>query len=244
MDVCVFVGPTLSREPLPAGIVRYGPAALGSIVRAVEAGHRRIGLVDGYFGDVPAVWHKEILYALSAGIEVVGAASMGALRAAELHSLGMVGLGRIFRMFRSGAWSDDDEVALIHAAEPFDFAPLSEPMANIRMTLRALTRSREIDAATERALVARMKAIHFSARTVDALRGHCAEALGEPSAVRVVRAFEARHVDVKRADAWLLVNYLRDARIRAKPHALPAFASTIHWRRQFETLSGDVPPLH
>ena len=44
-----------------------------------EAGYRRIGIIDGHFGNVPSVWHKEILFALSKGVEVSGAASMGAL---------------------------------------------------------------------------------------------------------------------------------------------------------------------
>ena len=41
-------------------------------------------IIDGVFQSEPAVRHKEILWALSLGVPVVGAASMGALRAAEL----------------------------------------------------------------------------------------------------------------------------------------------------------------
>ena len=84
---------------MPDGISRYGPVALGSVYRAVEAGYRRIGIVDGLFGNFPAVWHKEILFAIASGVEVSGAASMGALRAAELSRFGMIGSGRIYRMF-------------------------------------------------------------------------------------------------------------------------------------------------
>ena len=42
----------------------------------------------GAFASVPAVRHKEILWALSEGIPVIGAASIGALRAAELTAFG------------------------------------------------------------------------------------------------------------------------------------------------------------
>ena len=39
---------------------------------------------------------------MSEGVPVFGAASMGALRAAELHEFGMRGIGRIFEAFRDG----------------------------------------------------------------------------------------------------------------------------------------------
>jgi hypothetical protein len=45
------------------------------------------------FDSTPAVLHKEILWAMDRGVGVSGAASMGALRAAELHWYGMVGVG-------------------------------------------------------------------------------------------------------------------------------------------------------
>ena len=55
-----------------------------------------IGIIDGYFEIVPTVWHKEILWAMAQGIHVFGAASIGALRAAELDAFGMRGIGRIY----------------------------------------------------------------------------------------------------------------------------------------------------
>ena len=57
---------------------------------------RTIVLIDGEFHGRPSVWQREILDAIAEGTEVHGASSMGALRAAELHSFGMVGHGRIF----------------------------------------------------------------------------------------------------------------------------------------------------
>ena len=70
------------------------------------------------------------------GIAVFGASSMGALRAAELHEFGMVGVGQIFEMFRDGVLEDDDEVALQHGPEELNYLPVSEPLVNIRATLK------------------------------------------------------------------------------------------------------------
>ena len=61
-----------------------------------------IGLVDGRYEDIAAVWHKEILYAIEQGALVFGAASMGALRAAECADFGMIGVGAVFERYRSG----------------------------------------------------------------------------------------------------------------------------------------------
>jgi hypothetical protein len=62
---CIFAGPTLHRQAIPSGIERFGPAVMGAIFRAVEAGYRRIAIVDGAFGNVPSIWHKEILFAIA-----------------------------------------------------------------------------------------------------------------------------------------------------------------------------------
>lgn len=111
------------------------PAANGDVYRAVSAAPTAIGLVDGYFENVPAVWHKEILYALSQGVHVFGAASMGALRAAELSEFGMVGVGAIFAAYRDNRLEDDDEVAVVHGPAELDYLPVSEAMVNVRATV-------------------------------------------------------------------------------------------------------------
>src|SRR5919197_253142 len=86
---CIFVGPSLNDTLLDRTIMRFGPAQLGSVYLAAQSGFKIIGLVDGIFGNVPAVWHKEILYALDRGCVVCGSSSIGALRAAELYAYGM-----------------------------------------------------------------------------------------------------------------------------------------------------------
>src|SRR5947208_13323149 len=69
------------------------------------------------------------------GIHVYGSASIGALRAAELHHFGMVGVGRIFEAYLDGALTDDDEVAVQHGPEELGYPAVTEAMVNIRATL-------------------------------------------------------------------------------------------------------------
>jgi hypothetical protein len=211
VKTCLFAGPTLYGEPIPAGIDGYGPAVMGSVYRAVEAGYQRIGIVDGLFGNVPSIWHKEILYAMTAGVDVAGAASMGALRAAELSAYGMVGIGRIYRLYRSGRWTDDDEVAVTHATEYLAFRPLSEVMSNIRFTLRRLRRLGVIERRVEAALVAGMKARHFSERTREELRRQIGDLAGAAAANRIAQRFAHEYVDVKDdARALLILAWTHD----------------------------------
>src|SRR5712664_931827 len=94
-----FIGPSLPSNDLhglgaPPILKMIPPAAQGDIFRLIEQSEPGvIGLVDGLFFDRLAVHFKEILLALDRGWEVLGAASMGALRAAELDQYGMIGLG-------------------------------------------------------------------------------------------------------------------------------------------------------
>ena len=106
MRTCVFVGPTLRPQDLPDDIVALPPVAQGDVYRIAQRRPQAIGIIDGYFEGVLSVWHKEILWALAEGIHVLGSASMGALRAAELHSFGMVGVGGIFEAYRDGELED------------------------------------------------------------------------------------------------------------------------------------------
>ena len=97
------------------------PCRRAMCYRALSRAARRvIAIIDGYFEAVPAVWHKEILWALSHGIHVFGASSMGALRAAELARLRHGGRRPHLRgLPRRHVLDDDDEVAVRHApAEP------------------------------------------------------------------------------------------------------------------------------
>jgi hypothetical protein len=123
---CIFVGPSMygvevSREP---GEVWFPPAAHGDLIRAVlEYSPNQILLLDGVFHQSLAVWHKEILFAMIEGVVCIGAASMGALRAAELWRYGMIGIGEIYERYRDGE-EDDSLVAMTF--DPASYRPLTE----------------------------------------------------------------------------------------------------------------------
>jgi hypothetical protein len=202
--VVVFLGPTLpraeAREVLDAEYLP--PAAHGDVLRAVRHGFQVIGLVDGVFERVPAVWHKEILFALSEGVHVYGAASMGALRAAELDSFGMHGVGAIYRAYAKGALEDDDEVAVAHGDADDGFRPLSDAMVDIRATLEAAAAEGVITAEAAAAMTARAKATFYPRRLL--------RAAAEPGGGRLREWLREGRVQLKRRDALALLETIRD----------------------------------
>lgn len=134
-EIVVFLGPSLpvdtARGILDA--LYLPPARRGDLLLAGSQGAGTIVLIDGVFFQDCAVAHREVLAVIHEGVRVVGASSMGALRAAELDTLGMEGVGEVYRLYRDGVLTSDDEVALTF--DPLTYAPLSEPLVNIRATI-------------------------------------------------------------------------------------------------------------
>jgi hypothetical protein len=132
--VYVFLGPTLplreARRHLKAEYLP--PVAQGDVLRLLDRQPAIIAIIDGYFEMVPSVVHKEILLALESGVHVLGASSMGALRAAELDAFGMKGVGQIYRWYASGRLEDDDEVAVVHGPAEHGYREMSDAMVNVR----------------------------------------------------------------------------------------------------------------
>lgn len=171
----VFCGPTITptqvRHHIPDAVC-LPPVAQGDVLRALQHRPRVIGIIDGYFDQVPAVWHKEILYALQAGVHVFGSSSMGALRAAELHPFGMVGIGDVFEAFASGRYTDDDEVAVFHGSADENYRAVSSAMVDLRdrFARAAATGVVPVDVAAQLTTIA--KALPYRDRTIAAITRH------------------------------------------------------------------------
>ena len=240
MKRCIFIGPSLAGTVLDPNIARFGPAQLGSIYRAAKAPYKIIGLVDGIFGNIPTVWHKEILYALQCG-SVFGSSSIGALRAAELHAYGMQGIGLCYRLYRASVITDDDEVALVHGDASTNYAQFSEALVNARVTLRKLRRHSLLSSDQEAEMIGRFKSLHFSQRTFSEYRRILVSSFGRSEGNRIYALFRLRYRDIKREDGAKLVRRLLES---ASPcHDAGFFLRTSHWRRQFEEREGELSSL-
>jgi hypothetical protein len=166
VSIFVFLGPTLPRDQAKAILDAHylPPVRTGDVYRLAKLQPRAIVIIDGYFDRVPAVWHKEILWAMKEGIHVFGASSMGALRAAELHTFGMEGVGQIFENFASGKLEDDDEVAVAHTQADEGYQSLSVAMVDIRATLQKAHDAGIITQSLHDALIQHVKAQFYPHR--------------------------------------------------------------------------------
>ncbi|HTL32168.1 MAG TPA: TfuA domain-containing protein [Kofleriaceae bacterium] len=206
------------RELLPAAVVRP-PAAVGDILRAAHDKRvARIAIIDGYFERMAAVWHKEILIALERGIEAWGAASMGALRAAELEGFGMRGVGEIFKLYKRSVITADDEVAVAHLPAEYGYRAVSDALVNIRWSLAVATDEGLIDPKLAARLLIEAKATFYRDRVWKKL------------------APELPLIDLKAADARLLLQKLRRSG-KAPRRKIPGLRVPRTWAlRQLERL--------
>lgn len=235
MTTHVFVGPTLPAAEVAArlpGAIVTGPVAVGDVLRLARrrggARVQRIAIIDGYFERMAAVWHKELLVALERGIEVWGAASMGALRAAELAPFGMIGVGRIFDAFRRGALTADDEVAVAHLPAEYGYRATSDALVNLRDGLAAAP---ALSTRTRAALVELARARFYRERSWDQL---LADARAAKLPARQLAALAAwPKPDRKAADARLLLARLA----RSRPARPPVLRVPRTWAlRELEKL--------
>lgn len=207
--IIVFLGPSLdlaTAETILAADYRP-PAKRGDLLRAAEGGATVIGLIDGVFHQESAVAHREILAAVKKGVRVVGSSSMGALRAAEMDTLGMAGVGEIYRMYKNGDLVSDDEVALVF--DPVSGMSLSEPLINIRFTLKRAEEEGIIDAGEHGALLAAARAIFYPQRTYRSVVARAGDSVSPGTRERFLAWVETHACDQKRKDAIAALEYIR-----------------------------------
>lgn len=245
-EIVVFLGPTLDKEiaqrTLPA--IYLPPADQGAVFYAsTEIRPKIIVLIDGVFGHVPSVRHKEIIWAMYKGIRVFGASSIGALRAAELFGLGMIGYGLIYRFYRRGILIDDDEVAVGTSPIELGAAPLSEALINMRITLRRAKLQKVISDTTCKVLESVAQLTYFTQRsyerTIEQARVKCTGA--ECEAFDLLGEWLiTNRVDQKKEDALGLLNHIASDRFPILPDPIAAMHIPKTWYDDLEISGFDM----
>jgi hypothetical protein len=209
-EIVVFLGPSLSRakaEQILEANFRP-PAKRGDIYRAAKEGAGIILLIDGVFFQDCSVAHKEVIYALEAGAKVLGASSMGALRASELDIYGMEGIGKIYEAYKSGHLVSDDEVALVF--DPFTWEPRSEPLVNIRFNLDLAWQKGVISASCKERLFHCAQAQYFPDRTYERMLADAVGLVKENERERFREFLAKEKRDFKMEDALLALKRVRE----------------------------------
>jgi hypothetical protein len=212
MRAVIFCGPSLplAFRPCDPTVEWRPPIRQGEVYEAALTRPAIIGIIDGYFEVTPTVWHKEILWAMVQGIHVYGSASIGALRAAELHRFGMIGIGRVFKAYRDGILTDDDEVAVLHGPEELGYPAVTEAMVNIRETLDKAIAEGVLDRWLVASLTEIGKTVFYKERSWDAILGLASRRGLAPMLLeRFADWLRSGQIDRKRADALDMIAAIR-----------------------------------
>jgi hypothetical protein len=170
----LFAGPSLHGLPhnllSPNQVLLRPPARRGDIDCLVNQTPRvgKISLADGLFHSELAVSHAELRRALQQGWEVWGVSSMGAIRACEMHHMGMKGVGQVYESFVADPDLSDDEVALLHSPR-MPYHPTSEPLIHIRLFLEHMVTQGHLASDSATQILQSLKNRWFGYRTLDLL---------------------------------------------------------------------------
>ncbi len=212
MRIVVYTGTSINHHDAATILdAEYrSPVRRDDIRRLMKSQPDIIGIIDGVFFDSAAVAHREIIEALKSGITVVGGASMGALRASELDSYGMIGVGRIYEMYRSGAIESDDEVAVTFDAETME--ALSIPLINVRLTVKAAQDAGILTGDQAASIVNLTRKIFYPDRNyrnivIKSLKERIIE---DSDGEKLLDFFRIHGVDVKREDAILVLEKIKE----------------------------------
>lgn len=202
----VFLGPSLpvstARTILPEASYRP-PIRRGDLIRALNERPAVVAIVDGQFLHSLAVSPLEIFAALGAGAVVLGASSMGALRAVEMARFGVIGVGTIFRWFRDGRLVAEDELAV--AYDPETGSALSDALVNMRYAFSRAVAEKVIRRETRRVLIRLAQSQYFPERTYHSTLSLAENHVPQAELARLRRWLRHHPPDLKAEDAIRLL---------------------------------------
>lgn len=244
LQTVVFVGPScphdLVRAALPDALIAP-PVRRGDLYRFRLFNFSVFVILDGVFTNLLAVSPREVIDVLQDGAAVIGASSMGALRAVDCGPAGAIGHGRVYRLFRRRVLSSEDEVAVVYLPE--DPCPaLSQSLVNIRFALHRARRSGLLTSSVAAALARSAESLPYERRTWSDVADRARVRLTVPQ----LAALNA--CDVKRDDALSCCRWtarkLRDGGISAAPRQdrTQPLGTLMHCReRTWDPLDGEHP---
>lgn len=135
---------------------------------------------------------------------------MGALRASELETYGMIGVGKVFEMYRNGVIESDDEVAVTFDAGSNE--ALSVPLVNIRMTVEAAKNAGVIDPVQAAAIIGVARKLFYPDRNYQNVVFE-SEKNGIISGIekkKLLDFIKLNEIDIKYQDAILVLEKIKE----------------------------------
>lgn len=209
MKAIIYTGLSVNfneaKEILNENVVYKPPIKRGDIDEALKENPDIIGIIDGVFHQSPAVAHKEILKAMENGVKVIGSSSMGALRASELDSLGMIGIGYVYEQYRDGKITSDDDVAV--SLDKDTLEAISVPLVNMEYVFRNAEKENIITEGEKEALLKIAKEIYYPKRLYSTVLNKSSL---DNNKKDVLIDFIAKSKDIKKEDGLKLIKYIKE----------------------------------
>jgi TfuA protein len=180
-----------------------------------------VGLIDGLFlQDYPPTPIEVYQLLANKKFRVIGGASLGALRAMELERFGMIGIGKVFELFKYGVTDEDDEVAVTfypsqekESTERQEKETQSEAMIDIRYNLFVAYKKNIISERTKRLIARTAKSTYFPYRyysnIIEKTRVKYPDLSGELSSFSSY--LEDHRQSLKERDAVKIIKYIKEA---------------------------------
>lgn len=208
MSAVAFAGPSLPKSSRvdDGEIVFAPPIKRGDI--DLFAGYDPLIIIDGEFGQNLSVSPKEIIGAIKGGRRVIGASSMGALRASELDTFGMMGVGWIYKLFTSAVVRCDDDVALTFS--PYDYTPFSVPLVNVLYSVETAASAGLITVEEQHEISRQARAVFYADRDMESVSNIFESVLGFVRYRDLQDGWDAPVCDIKEIDAISAIAVGRD----------------------------------
>ncbi|NMJ87258.1 MAG: TfuA-related McrA-glycine thioamidation protein [Thaumarchaeota archaeon] len=208
----IFLGPTLSPEKAKK-IFSFAdfrpPARKGDFEKLIKEDVQLIGFIDGVFlQNYPPTPIEVYRLLQKKNLTLAGAASLGALRAVELEKFGMIGIGKIFELYKKGIIDSDDEVAVTFSEWNYNLQ--SEALIDIRYTLYNACKDGIIDKETKKILVRTAKNIYFPYRNYDELFEKISGSIDENILEDIRNYVKTHRRSLKEEDAIRLIEIIKE----------------------------------
>lgn len=184
-------------------VIYKRPIKRGDLGHDIKENPDIIGIIDGVFHQNSSVGHKEILDVINKGVTVVGSSSMGALRASELDTLGMTGIGYVYTQYATGKVASDDDVAVMLDSESLQ--ALSEPLINMDYVFTNAVKENVITESQKDELIEIAKSTFYPKRNYAQTLNN--SSLDDETKGQLID-FIRTSVDIKKEDAKELIRYI------------------------------------
>lgn len=186
-------------------VIYKRPIKRGDLNLALKEHPDIIVIIDGVFHQNSAVGHKEILSVIDSGVKVFGASSMGALRASELDTLGMTGIGYVYNQYTSGEVDSDDDVAVMLDSETLE--SLSEPLINMKYVFTNAVSENIISKSEKDELLSIAKKTYYPKRNYSQTLSE--SSLNDDKKDKLID-FIRQSPDIKKEDARKLLEHIKN----------------------------------